>query len=91
MSALPLRGQVEHKLRSRDIEDMSGLVVHMPRVAVMILVGIAGMFLAPFGMLVSKWAVLRALVDTYPLLCLVRRLRRLGHALFLGEVDGQVD
>ena len=62
-------GVVEHKLHSRDIEDMSGLVVHMPRVAVMMLIGMAGMFLAPFGMLISKWAVLRAVVDTYPLLC----------------------
>jgi ech hydrogenase subunit A len=62
-------GVVEHKLHSRDIEDMSGLVVHMPRVAIMMLIGMAGMFLAPFGMLISKWAVLRAVVDTYPLLC----------------------
>jgi ech hydrogenase subunit A len=62
-------GVVEHKLHSRDIEDMSGLVVHMPRVAVMMLIGMAGMFLAPFGMLISKWAVLRAVVDTYPMLC----------------------
>jgi ech hydrogenase subunit A len=26
----------------------------------------AGMFLAPFGMLISKWAVLKAVVDAYP-------------------------
>jgi ech hydrogenase subunit A len=61
-------GVVEHKLHSRDIEDMSGLVVRMPRVAVMMQIGMAGMFLAPFGMLISKWAVLKAVVDAYPLL-----------------------
>jgi ech hydrogenase subunit A len=61
-------GVVEHKLHSRNIEDMSGLVLSMPRVAVMMLIGMAGMSLAPFGMLISKWAVLRAVVDAQPLL-----------------------
>jgi ech hydrogenase subunit A len=61
-------GVVEHKLHSRDIDKMSGLVMRMPRVAVAMLIGMAGMFLAPFGMLVSKWAVLKAVVDAYPIL-----------------------
>ena len=59
-------GVVEHKLHSRNIEDMSGLVVRMPRVAIMMQIGMAGMFLAPFGMLISKWVVLKAVVDAYP-------------------------
>jgi ech hydrogenase subunit A len=59
-------GVIEHKLHSRNIEDMSGLVVRMPRVAIMMQIGMAGMFLAPFGMLISKWAVLKAVVDAYP-------------------------
>jgi ech hydrogenase subunit A len=61
-------GVVEHKLHSRNIEDMSGLVLYMPHVAVMMLIGMAGMSLAPFGVLISKWAVLRAVVDACPLL-----------------------
>ncbi len=61
-------GVVEHKLHSRDIESMAGLVVSMPRVSVMMQIGMAGMFLAPFGMLISKWAVLKAVVDASPLL-----------------------
>jgi len=61
-------GVVEHKLHSRNIEDMSGLVVRMPKVAIMMQIGMAGMFLAPFGMLISKWAVLKAVVDAYPML-----------------------
>ena len=61
-------GVVEHKLHSRNIEDMSGLVVRMPKVAIMMQIGMAGMFLAPFGMLISKWAVLKAVVDAYPVL-----------------------
>jgi len=61
-------GVVEHRLHSRDIESMSGLILNMPRVAIMMLIGMAGMFLAPFGMLISKWAVLKAVVDAYPVL-----------------------
>jgi ech hydrogenase subunit A len=61
-------GVIEHKLHSRDIESMAGLIVSMPRVSVMMQIGMAGMFLAPFGMLISKWAVLKAVVDAYPML-----------------------
>ena len=61
-------GVVEHKLHSRDIEAMSGLIVNLPGLAVMMLIGMAGMFLAPFGMLISKWAVLKAVVDAFPAL-----------------------
>jgi len=59
-------GVVEQRLHSRDIEAMSGLILNQPRVAVMMLIGMAGMFLAPFGMLISKWAVLKAVVDASP-------------------------
>lgn len=56
-------GTVEQRTGSRNIEDMSGLIIRMPKVAVMMLVGIAGMFLAPFGMLISKWAAIEAFID----------------------------
>ena len=59
-------GTVEHRIQSRDIEDMGGLIIRMPKVAVMMLIGMAGMFLAPFGMLISKWATLRAFIDASP-------------------------
>ncbi|MBN1168209.1 MAG: NADH-quinone oxidoreductase subunit L [Methanospirillaceae archaeon] len=59
-------GTVEHQIGSRDIEEMNGLFVTMPKVATMMLIGMAGMFLAPFGMLISKWATLRAFVDASP-------------------------
>ena len=61
-------GVIEHKLHSRDISDMSGLILKMPRLSIMLQIGMAGMFLAPFGMLISKWAVLKAVVDAMPLL-----------------------
>ncbi len=57
-------GTVEHRIGSRDIEDMGGLISILPKVTIMMIIGIAGMFLAPFGMLISKWAALRAFLDT---------------------------
>jgi len=56
-------GTVEHRIKSREIDDMNGLIVRMPRISAMIVIGIAGMFLAPFGMLISKWAAIRAFID----------------------------
>ena len=56
-------GTVEHRIKSREIDDMSGLIVRMPKITAMMVIGIAGMFLAPFGMLISKWAAIRAFID----------------------------
>ncbi len=57
-------GSVEDLMGSRDIEDMHGLIVKLPVMALLITVGIAGMFLAPFGMLISKWAAMKAFLDS---------------------------
>lgn len=57
-------GSIEHQTGSRDIETMHGLVRRYPYLTLMLVIGIAGMFLAPFGMLVSKWAALKAFIDT---------------------------
>ena len=56
-------GAIENTTGSRDIEDMQGLALRYPKLAFILMVGIAGMFLAPFGMLVSKWAALKAFVN----------------------------
>ncbi len=64
-------GAVENSTGSRNIEDMHGLVVKLPELAFVMIVGIAGMFLAPFGMLISKWAALKAFVDTNSLLLVI--------------------
>jgi ech hydrogenase subunit A len=55
-------GSIQHQIWSRDIEDMDGLIVRLPSLTVMMLIGILGMFLAPFGMLISKYAALRGLL-----------------------------
>ncbi len=57
-------GATENSLHSRDIEDMHGLIFRLPRLGAFMFIGIAGMFLAPFGMLISKWSALKASVDT---------------------------
>lgn len=57
-------GATENIIGSRDIEDMHGLIIKLPEMALMMAIGIAGMFLAPFGMLISKWAALKAFVDS---------------------------
>lgn len=56
-------GTVEHQIKSREIDDMNGLIVRMPKTAAMMVIGMAGMFLAPFGMLISKWAAIQAFID----------------------------
>ena len=44
----------------------------LPGLALCMIIGICGMFLAPFGMLISKWAAMKAFVDAgHPLLLLV--------------------
>ena len=57
-------GTVEHNIGSRDIEDMDGLFGRMPKLATFMIVGIAAMFIAPFGMLISKWAALKTFIDS---------------------------
>ncbi|EXJ16684.1 NADH-quinone oxidoreductase subunit 5 family protein [Imhoffiella purpurea] len=61
-------GTTEHLIGSRDIEDMEGLVYRHPTMAAMLLVGVLGMFLAPFGMLLSKYTCFQAFltVDVMP-------------------------
>lgn len=56
-------GTAEHHIGSRDIEDMDLLFETMPRLSRMMITGIMIMFIAPFGMLVAKWATLVSFVD----------------------------
>jgi ech hydrogenase subunit A len=62
-------GTTEHLIGSRDIEDMEGLVYRRPVLAAMLLIGILGMFLAPFGMLLGKYTSFQAFLtlDVLPL------------------------
>ena len=53
-------GIVENRVYSRNIEDWEGLIARFPLVSAIMLVGMATMFLPPFGMLVGKWATMEA-------------------------------
>lgn len=59
-------GIIEYKLGSRDIEDMDYLIMRMPKLTAVMMTGMAGMYLAPFGMIISKAATLKAFVDSNP-------------------------
>lgn len=56
-------GTAEHHIGSRDIEDMDLLFDRMPRLARFMMLGIMCMFIAPFGMLIAKWATLVSFID----------------------------
>ena len=64
-------GTAEHHIGSRNIEDMDLLFQRMPRLARLMMLGIMTMFVAPFGMLISKWATLVSFVDTQHVLLLI--------------------
>ena len=56
-------GTAEHHIGSRDIESMDLLFERMPRLARFMMLGIMCMFIAPFGMLIAKWATLVSFVE----------------------------
>lgn len=56
-------GAIENTTHSRDVESMHGLILRQPKLATIMLIGIFGMYLAPFGMLISKWAALKSFVE----------------------------
>ena len=64
-------GTAEHHIGNRDIECMDALVSRMPKLACLMALGICGMFVAPFGMLISKWAALGAFIDSGVLVLIV--------------------
>lgn len=64
-------GIIEYKLGSRDIEDMDYLIMRLPKLTAVMMIGMAGMFLAPFGMIISKFITLKAFVQTNPVMAIV--------------------
>ncbi len=57
-------GSAEHQIGNRDVENMDRLMGISKKLALYMMIGIAGMFLAPFGMLISKWVAMKALIDS---------------------------
>lgn len=57
-------GSIENQIGSRNVEDMDILMNVSRRLSLYMMIGIAGMFLAPFGMLISKWVAMKAFIDS---------------------------
>jgi ech hydrogenase subunit A len=64
-------GSTEHQIGSRDVEDMDILAGVSKKLAFFMMIGIAGMFLAPFGMLISKWVAMKAFIDSNNILIVI--------------------
>jgi ech hydrogenase subunit A len=56
-------GTLENRLYSKDLEAWDNLLSRFPRVSLLALVGVAGMFLAPFGIVLAKWAAIKAFLE----------------------------
>ncbi len=64
-------GRIEQQIGSRDIEDMRGLSVTMPRTVFLVLTGMLALILPPFGALLSKWMAIEAASNNlFVLVCL---------------------
>jgi ech hydrogenase subunit A len=64
-------GIIEYKLGSRDIEDMDNLIMRLPKVTAIMMIGMAGMFLAPFGMIIGKFITLKAFIESNPFMAVI--------------------
>lgn len=56
-------GTLENRLYTKDMENFDALLSRMPRVSILALTGIAGMFIAPFGIVLAKWSAIRAFLE----------------------------
>jgi len=83
-------GSADHSIGSKDIEDMEGLIKRRPKTALAILIGIAGMFLAPFGMLISKWAAIEALLQSNPILPVIVAFGSSANLFFWAKWMGKI-
>lgn len=56
-------GTLENRLYTKDLENFDTLLSRLPNLALLVLVGVAGMFIAPFGIVVAKWSAIRAFLE----------------------------
>ena len=64
-------GSIENELGNRNVENMDILMDVSRKLAVCMIIGISGMFLAPFGMLISKWVAMKSFIDSKNILIVV--------------------
>lgn len=56
-------GTLENRLYTKDMEQFDALLARMPRASVLALAGVAGMVIAPFGIVIAKWAAIEAFLE----------------------------
>ena len=56
-------GTIENRLYTKNMENFDALLSLMPRVTILFMIGIAGMFIAPFGVAIAKWTAIRAFLQ----------------------------
>lgn len=61
-------GIVENRIHSRLIDDWEGLLGRLPFTTIIMVAGMASMFLPPFGMLLGKWVAMDAVASSPQLL-----------------------
>jgi ech hydrogenase subunit A len=83
-------GVIEYKLDSRDIEDMDYLIMRLPKLTAVMMVGMAGMFLAPFGMIISKFVTLKAFIDTNPGMAIILAYGSAATVFFWAKWMGKI-
>ncbi len=64
-------GSIENVIGSRNIENMNVLMQVSRGLSIALIIGICGMFLAPFGMLISKWVAMKSFIDSKNILIVV--------------------
>jgi ech hydrogenase subunit A len=83
-------GICEYKLNSRDIEDMDYLIMRLPRLTAVMMIGMAGMFIAPFGMIISKFVTLKAFIDANPGMAIILAYGSAATAFFWTKWMGKI-
>ncbi len=58
-----IAGTIENRLYTKDMENFDTLLSRLPIVSALALTGIAGMFIAPFGVVIAKWTAIRAFLE----------------------------
>jgi ech hydrogenase subunit A len=56
-------GTIENRLYTKNMENFDALLSLMPRVSALFLIGVSGMFIAPFGIAIAKWTAIRAFLS----------------------------
>ena len=64
-------GTTENCIHSKDVEHFDYYISRMPVLGILFVVGIASMFVAPFGIVISKWMAVKSFMDLNSLVGLI--------------------